>query len=305
MGGLCAGEKDGHVVKMQSGKLVRLRDTIAEGGFSTVHKVTDTENNTYAIKQIICQEDSMAVAARAEIEVHNAVSHSNVIQLLDWGEMANTVHPSAVDVWLLLPLHTRGTIFDVLLSKKPYPEVEALTLMEAICSAVSAIHEAGYTHRDIKALNVLLGSSLSDPLLMDLGSCRPLVVEITSRREAMLEQDIAETNSTASYRASELFDVPSEITIDGKVDVWSLGCLLYALICGHTPFESEKEGFMKLLAISGDVRFSDGVECSPETRAMITSAVMREPAERFMLTTLTEAITTQRSLLTRDHRYAQ
>ena len=82
MGGLCTGEKDGRVVKMQSGKLVRLRDTIAEGGFSTVHKVMDTENQTFAIKQIICQEDSMAVAARAEIEVLVVTALPHVVEVM-------------------------------------------------------------------------------------------------------------------------------------------------------------------------------------------------------------------------------
>ena len=65
----------------------------------------------------------------------------------------------------------------------------------------------------------------------------------------------------------------SNLKLDGKVDVWSLGCLLYALIYGHTPFENEREGFMKLLAIAGDVRFRGGVTITDETRAIITSAV--------------------------------
>ena len=67
MGALCSGEKDGGRVKLQTTS-VTIRDTIAEGGFSTVYKATD-EIKTYAIKQIICQEAEQIAGARKEIEV--------------------------------------------------------------------------------------------------------------------------------------------------------------------------------------------------------------------------------------------
>jgi len=102
------------------------------------------------------------------------VSHPHVIPLLDWAQTQSKSHPSAQELWLLLPLFTGGTLYDAL-THKPYPEIEALALMEGVCSAVAAIHAAGYTHRDVKALNVLLTPDAS-PVLMDFGSCRPLEV---------------------------------------------------------------------------------------------------------------------------------
>ena len=291
----CLGEKTGGTVGFQTREVV-LRDEVAQGGFSTVWRGSDSDRNVYAAKQICCQEEAMVVAARREIEVHQAVKHPFVIELIDWAEAPSRVHPQATDVWLLLPFYSKGTVFDVV-SKQPYSEVEALTMMESLCDAVASIHAAGYTHRDIKALNVLL-SATQQPVLMDLGSCRPLVVEIRTRKDAMLEQERAEEQSTASYRAAELFDVPSECTIDGKVDVWSLGCLLYTLLFGHTPFESPVEGFMKLLAISGDVRFkSSSAEVSDETKAIITSCVHMAPSERLTLEAMAEAIQLQKTVL--------
>jgi len=196
-------------------------------------------------------------------------------------------------------LYPWGTLFDGI-ENSPYPESDALRVIGALCQGVGAIHEVGYAHRDIKALNVLLkgnpGGGQIEPILMDLGSARPIPVNITSRKDALLEQETAESESTASYRAAELFDMPSECVVDGKVDVWSLGCLLFALCYGHTPFESPREGFMKLLAVSGDVRFpkdSDtGLppEISESTKDIIKNAITMRPEDRYTLQALMAAL---------------
>jgi serine/threonine kinase 16 len=77
------------------------------------------------------------------------------------------------------------------------------------------------------------------PVLMDFGSMAPAERQVKNRIEALILQDEAAQFSTVPYRAPELFDVASDASIDARTDVWSLGCLLYALAFGYSPFECE------------------------------------------------------------------
>jgi serine/threonine kinase 16 len=98
------------------------------------------------------------------------------------------------------------------------------------------------------------------PILMDLGSLAPSPTPITSRALALQVQDTAAEHSTMPYRAPELFDVKTDSVIDTKVDIWSLGCTLYACLVGKSPFEARSEetgGSLSLCVLGGDWRFPD------------------------------------------------
>ncbi|GLB40351.1 putative protein kinase superfamily protein [Lyophyllum shimeji] len=95
-----------------------------------------------------------------------------------------------------------------------------------------------YAHRDLKPGNIMIADDGVTPILMDFGSTVKARIHIENRSQALLQQDIAAEQSTMAYRAPELFDVKTGQTLDEKVDIWSLGCTLYALAYSHSPFEN-------------------------------------------------------------------
>jgi len=155
----------------------------------------------------------------------------------------------------------------------PFTEYEILHLFLGILQGTKAIHDAGYAHGDIKLENVLLEQKQSSPLfdeemghtsggdtlarkpiLIDYGSARSLIVKPSDRRVVMNMVEEAARNSTISYRAPELFDGgcrygSEEPNVDGRSDVWSCGCVLFAMMFGTSPFEMEfrKDGTVRIV----------------------------------------------------------
>ena len=117
-----------------------------------------------------------------------------------------------------------------------------------------------YAHRDVKPGNIMIADDGTTPILMDLGSLAPSPTPITSRSLALSVQDTAAEHSTMPYRAPELFDVKTGSVIDTKVDIWSLGCTLYACLTGKSPFEARSDetgGSLSICVLGGDWRFPD------------------------------------------------
>ena len=143
-------------------------------------------------------------------------------------------------------------------------DVEQEPLMDGeVMAAQEGVEEGerrSYAHRDIKPGNIMISDTGTQPVVMDLGSLVPSPTPITSRAVALQVQDQAAEHSTMPYRAPELFDVKTDTVVDTKVDIWSLGCTLYACLVGKSPFEARSEetgGSLSLCVLGGDWRFPD------------------------------------------------
>lgn len=130
----------------------------------------------------------------------------------------------------------------------------------------------------------MIDDSGSTPILMDLGSVAPSPIPVTSQSLALQIQDTAAEHSTMPYRAPELFDVQTGTVIDTKVDIWSLGCTLYACLVGKSPFEmrsDETGGTLSLCVLGGDWRFPDeGPAGVKRTNSMRTPSAQQQQQQQ-------------------------
>src|SRR3954463_9823741 len=140
--------------------------------------------------------------------------------------------------------------------------------------------------------NIIIADDGNEPILMDLGSIAPSPIPVTSRSLALAIQDTAAEHSTMPYRAPELFDVKTGSIIDTKVDIWSLGCTLYACLVGKSPFEARSDetgGSLSICVLGGDWRFPDegrGKKTTEEgaiaesVKDVVRKCLKVEPSER-------------------------
>jgi serine/threonine kinase 16 len=289
-------------------------EPLGEGAFSSVYACCDASTGEpFAIKEMLCQSAEQLSAARAEVRIHRKVGrHPGLLPLIDACELEAGPR-GAIIVALLMPLFTRGTLFDLLQrqaatsnaasvglggrsgsgggggSGGPMAENSALRLFRSVCSAIHKLHAAGIAHRDLKPHNVLL-SDHGDPCVMDFGSSCEIPIHVTSRKQAVMLQDQAAQLCSLPYRAPELFDVGSKTTIDEKVDVWSLGCLLFAITYGRgfSPFECQWRGLLlepctvSMSAVINPIRMPPEVRMSysDDFFALMEWALTVEPRNR-------------------------
>ncbi|KAJ4296026.1 Serine/threonine-protein kinase env7 [Collariella sp. IMI 366227] len=255
-------------INSRSFKILRL---LGEGGFSYVYLVQDTSTSElFALKKIRCPFGAESVAqAMREVDAYKLFARSpGVIHSIDYaiaterggGEESKTVY-------VLLPYYRRGNLQDMinanLVNHDRFPEKRLMLLFagrgegadeddeteqqrplmteDERMPTVGAGKMRSYAHRDIKPANIMISDSGTDPIIMDLGSIAVSPLPITSRSLAIATQDTAAEHSTMPYRAPELFDVKTGAVIDTKVDIWSLGCTLYACLVGKSPFEMRSD----------------------------------------------------------------
>ena len=244
-------------------------------------------NKDYALKKMICQLQEQIAEAQKEIEIMSSIRHPHVLPLLDSSHSKNK--KGQEEYLLLMPLLTGSaqTVIDkhIQLLSNSSPRVnshahgqsshtiagckvlalstcafrdghDVLKILKHIAQGLQAVHIAGYRHADLKPANVLLSSSF-DAMLTDFGSAMPISQVVRNRSEALCVQEKASIVTTASFRAPELFNTPNNIVIDGKADIWSFGCLMYAMLYSRTPFEHASEGLSTLSVMSGQFSFPE------------------------------------------------
>ncbi|RHY43902.1 hypothetical protein DYB30_000562 [Aphanomyces astaci] len=223
-------------------------DVIGRGSVSMVyacrHKSTLRE---YAVKVINKQLCIKKKSLRDEISVLMRVKHPNIISL-------EAVFESDQELYLVMERATGGELFDRIVQVGVYSERQAADIVAHLLLALEYLHDHNIMHRDIKPENLLLGTTdrPDDIKISDFGIAKILEdmedddsmqgIQTTRRASSAACRGRAYTSCGTDYYVAP--EVLNGNGYDNKVDMWSLGVVIYIMLCGFPPF-SEDEGGME------------------------------------------------------------
>jgi tetratricopeptide (TPR) repeat protein len=198
-------------------------EELGRGGAAYVFRARDLRREGDVALKVLRPELAAAVAERRflrEIDTIAALEHPNVVQLLDTGTVAG-------QVYYTMPYVASQTLRHRLQHSGPLPIAEAIRIARDIASALDYAHSRGVVHRDVKPSNTLLTDTHA--LVSDFGIARAIVI-------ASGEQltDTGLSIGTPEYMSPE--QGLGARQIDGRADVYSLGCVVYEMLGGAAPF---------------------------------------------------------------------
>ncbi|XP_009560170.1 testis-specific serine/threonine-protein kinase 3 [Cuculus canorus] len=200
----------------------QLGRTIGEGMYSKVKEAFSQKHQQKVAIKIVDKKESPEVFVQKflprELEIAMRLDHRNIIYVHE------VLEAPEGKICLVMELAENGDVFDYVLREGPLPEPHARALFRQLVEAVRYCHGCGVVHRDLKCENTLLqGHTVK---LTDFGFAK------------LLPRDRRELSWTfcgsAAYAAPEVLQ--GEPYDSCKSDIWSLGVILYVLLCAHLPF---------------------------------------------------------------------
>lgn len=213
----------------------KLLQKIGEGGMGVVYMAEQTEpvRRKVALKIIKLGMDTKQVVARfeAERQALALMNHPNIAKVIDAGATEQGRPYFVMEL-------VKGVPITEFCDKNHLSTKERLELFIPVCQAIQHAHQKGIIHRDIKPSNVLV--ALFDgkpmPMIIDFGIAKATNQQLTTKT---LFTNYAQMIGTPAYMSPEQAE-GSQLDIDTRSDVYSLGVLLYELLTGSQPFPEKR-----------------------------------------------------------------
>jgi len=250
-------------------KYYDIKEKLGTGSFATVKRaVHKSDGKQYAIKIIKKSKlnaEELAVV-HDEVEIMHKLNHANCVQLFEMFETPKKIY-------MVMELLTGGELFDRIVAKGSYSEKEAAELIRDITSAIEYLHSIGIVHRDLKPENLIyLNQRPDSPIkITDFG----LAKYRSGKPEAMTT-----ACGTPGYVAPEVL---KNEPYDKAVDMWSLGVILYILLCGFPPFYHESTAALYKQIKKGEYDFPAPywTDISEAAKDLVRKLLTVDPKKRF------------------------
>ena len=203
----------------------KISDKLGEGGMGVVYKADDSKlKREVAIKflpNVISKSKEEKTRFENEAQAAASLNHPNIATIHAIEEKDNQI--------FIVMEFINGPELKDKIEKGPIPLEESLHIIEQIANGLSAAHQKGIIHRDIKSSNIMLTQS-GQVKIMDFG--------LAKVKGSSQITKIGTTIGTAAYMSPEQ---AQGVKVDNRADIWALGVIFYELLTGQQPFKGEFE----------------------------------------------------------------
>jgi eukaryotic-like serine/threonine-protein kinase len=242
---------------------------LGRGGMASVVLVRDLQNDRLVALKVLHPELAPTVGGdrfKREIRVAAKLQHPNILSVLDSGETPGG------QLWFTMPFVEGENVYERLERERQFTPAEALRITLAAASALDYAHRQGVVHRDIKPDNILLAGD--EVLVADFGVARA-VSEVAEKLTAT-----GMIVGTPTYMSPE--QASGDKAIDGRSDIFALGCVAYEMLAGEPPFKGPNPQATLMRRFMGPPRpLRPMVQIPEHVEAAIVRSLAKDPAERF------------------------
>ncbi|KAL4492626.1 hypothetical protein ABPG72_007739 [Tetrahymena utriculariae] len=252
---------------------------LGHGHYGTVRLANHLINKSkkYAVKTISKTKIKKDLHLfRRELEILKSLDHPNVIKFYETYQDKKYFH-------LVMEYCSGGELLHRIAQDKMASEEKMVKIMKKIFLGVKYLHEKGICHRDLKPENFLFSnnSELSEIKIIDFG-LSTYIDEIENEDDnGFFGNDLQTICGTANYLAPEVI----KGKYDKRCDIWSLGVLLYFLLCGELPFtgNTNTQIFDKILNQKVEFQGNNWKKVSKEAKDLVKKLLVVNPVDRLTL----------------------
>ena len=247
---------------------------LGRGGFAKCYIFQNLNTNKITAAKIIAKSSLGKSREKKklinEIKIHKALHHNNIVNFEHYFEDND-------NVFLLLELCSNKSLNELLKRRKVLTELEVQVYVLQIIKALKYLHNHRIIHRDLKLSNLFLSENM-ELKVGDFGLATKLDFEGEKKRTVC---------GTPNYIAPEILD--GKFGYSFEVDIWSLGVIIYTLIIGKPPFETDnvKETYKKIKL--NKYSFPINSVISDYAKNLITDILVTDPSKRPTLDDILES----------------
>ena len=240
----------------------KIQGILGKGGFGTVHAgVRKSDSLPVAVKEVP-KDRIIAYSADSQLPLEVALMQQvadvpGVVKLLDYFDMGSSFY-------VVMERFNSKDLFDFISEQGPLPENLAKNLFRQVVDIVQQCHAKGVLHRDIKDENLLIDLTSHQIKLIDFGSGTYLHEGIYTEFEGTRVYSPPEWIKYRRYKADGL-------------TVWSLGILLFDMLCGDVPYETDQQ------ILDAELVWFPQLKLSPEAKQLVRRCLTVDPEQRISL----------------------